>query len=235
MKWWNDMDDEEKRVTKTSLLIAGVVVASVPLWFANVTTDPVGTAVLTQPSSWNEAGDSFGVLTSVFTALAFVLMWHSMMLQRIELKAQREELKDAREAQEHQAKIQLISLRHAVMASRIESEKATLDAFNAQISTIEHALSLQKTDEVMNQFQIQFERKAAFSRLLGVSPTTDESLGSLDDIPIDDLLRSRFTTIIERISTQADEISNLHSEIDSIWAELGLPAFHRTDHRSKAD
>ena len=50
-------------------------------------------------------GDSFGVLTSLFSGLAFAGMIVTILLQHNELKLQREELKRNSEAQDTQAKL----------------------------------------------------------------------------------------------------------------------------------
>jgi|GEM_PF-4986587 len=57
------------------------------------------------PSDANEIGDSFGVINSLFSGLAFAGLIVAILLQRKELKLQREELKETREEFHEQTEI----------------------------------------------------------------------------------------------------------------------------------
>lgn len=76
-------------------------------WTSHRPFDPKFRGYLTP----NEYGDSFGMTNAVFSALAFLGVIFTLILQMIELKAQRDEMKLQRKEMEEMQRVQLLQLR----------------------------------------------------------------------------------------------------------------------------
>lgn len=110
---------------KISIILIGSVVTAVALYASIllVITWPINSYSISQAGVF---GDSFGVLTSLFSGLAFSGMIITILLQREELSLQREELKENRkefakgaEAQERNAQLSALSALLAEYKSQI--------------------------------------------------------------------------------------------------------------------
>jgi hypothetical protein len=82
-----EFENAERAATIQSILLAAAVLVGM-LLMACMSTEDVFSGTF---------GDSFGVLTSGFTGLALVGLWYSIRLQRIELRATRDELEGQKE------------------------------------------------------------------------------------------------------------------------------------------
>ncbi len=89
-------------------LIAWIILAII-VWFAFTATSIL---IFGKPSSAAGIGDSFGVVNSLFTALAFAFLIYTSYMQKEELGLQREELEKTREqlAQSTSAHEELVQL-----------------------------------------------------------------------------------------------------------------------------
>lgn len=91
-------------------------------------------------------GDSFGVLTSFFSGLAFAGMIVTILLQRDELRLQREELKRNSEAQETQAKLAALTALLSEYKSQakifeLALEDGTMEIENLSETGLQNAMS----------------------------------------------------------------------------------------------
>ncbi len=79
-----------------------------------------------KPGISGQIGDTFGVVTSLFSGMAFLGVCLAIYFQREELRATREQLSDAAAAQETLARLQSIQLELAVRQMELEVRKEAL-------------------------------------------------------------------------------------------------------------
>ena len=113
-------------------------------------------------------GDSFGVLTSLFSGLAFAGIIITILLQREELQLQRQELKDNRKefaksanAQERSAQLSaLSSLLNECEIQLKKNEESLSDSEFFENNPSHKKIMLEDTDLLKNNIQYLKQRKA---------------------------------------------------------------------------
>ncbi len=94
------MSSAKKKITPELFLIVSIVIAVIfwvliPLVIINFYSSSTASSTAIQTSG--QLGDTFGIVNSLFTALAFALLIYTALMQRKELSLQRKELRLTRE------------------------------------------------------------------------------------------------------------------------------------------
>lgn len=112
-----------------------IIAAIVLLWLAHIDwlVWLFGSETL---SAENAIGDSFGALNSLFSGLAFGLFIYTALLRRYELKLQRMELQETREAIKEQAKQLTLQTQEFKEQNEIQRQRNRDDLFYLQLNNL---------------------------------------------------------------------------------------------------
>jgi uncharacterized membrane protein len=120
---------EDNKLNNLYWLLAAVTA----IWLVSIFIIPFFYSELTKRGSF---GDSFGVINSLFSGLAFAGIIYTILLQRKELKLQREELELTRKELAKSAEAQIASQRELVKQSLNMKRTAELNALSTLIQDI---------------------------------------------------------------------------------------------------
>ncbi|MGA0435503.1 MAG: hypothetical protein ACO3MV_07530 [Flavobacteriales bacterium] len=116
---------------ENSRLLVGLVIGVVSLWGLSAL------GIMWGFEDWTERGtfgDLFGGVNALFSGLAFAGLIYTIVLQRKEIEANREEIKKANKAQRHTQRVLDGQLEQMQRTTRLTALNSLMDYFNQQIT-----------------------------------------------------------------------------------------------------
>ena len=109
-------------------------------------------------SKWGSLGDTFGMVNSLFSGLAFAALLFTLWQQHTELKITREDLRRSIEAQQSSAS-------SAVKQLELEKVRIKVDVMITRIEN-ERAVRIAEATTTVNNKRLVFEAKDSLKRLM---------------------------------------------------------------------
>ena len=129
-------------VKKTLWAILAIVILAVVilLFWTNVFNFLVHIFPFKEIATLGQYGDSFGALTAIFTAAAFVVLCWTLIAQQEELRLQREEMKKSREIFDEQKKVMALQLFETTLFHLLQQHHQILSSYSLSSLKGIHAL-----------------------------------------------------------------------------------------------
>lgn len=169
------MNKEEKNINEEDKLggLFTLLIGVFVIWLISILIIPYIYSELTDRASF---GDSFGLINSLFSGLAFAGIIYTILLQRKELSLQRKELQETREELKRSATAQEKSEKQQKRQSENLKMTAKLNALSTLISYYSDVETKNKMLNSSKQLEAQREQEIYINRIKQILETKEQFL-----------------------------------------------------------